>query len=172
MVVYEATTKQHFLKLARFAAKQDAGNLTLKSWRNMFPKAQANVIEFAKQQKPQLDIWVVEDEKGKIRLALSIEKRGSEYHPKETKILTHASLIADDTDYAADNTQYYEELHHHLFKVYPPQGYLVGEFWGNKKIVEWTKRFFGDNMQILRETEHPMFGKIYFYRISFTEEPK
>lgn len=172
MTVYEATAKKDFRKLAEFAVKQDVGNLTLKSWRNMFPEAQANAIEFVKQQKPQLDIWVVEDNTGTVRLALSIEKRGPDFNAKEVKLLTHAALVVDDKDYEEDNTQFYEELHHHLFKVYPPEGYLEGRFWGNQKIVEWTKKFFGENMKVFREAETAEFGKVYFYSISFAEEPK
>lgn len=80
---------------------------------------------------------------------------------------TYAFACIHDKDLKTNNPTYFQELLDYRIIRAVELGVKKGEYWGMEKIMNWTKALCGESMQVLKEAEHPVFGKVFFFVIDF-----
>lgn len=98
MVIYEATDREAYEKLAEFLQSQPQDALWVKCFRGVINKYTADWIEHLKKCQPWLHLFYVEDEKGNIRAIEVLQERGPKWHPLEPKMVTNIILLMDEKD--------------------------------------------------------------------------
>jgi len=170
MVVYEATTEEHLKKIVEFSETLPPESYLSRCWQR--GKGGYALTELSKIRQG-LQIFVCEDDQGKIRVVWMRERRGPEYNPLEPKMGTMANMIMDYDDYVNKEYRYMAELSFYLIKYnYYTLGIRYGEHWFPAEYIEMTKAVlaesFDKGFQILREEETPI-GKVYFIRFDFAK---
>lgn len=187
MTVYVATTKEHFRKVLAFLRRQPKDSFMYKCWQldamrspeirgklkfSEFRKIDltGRYFEAIKRERQRLEVFVCEDETGKIRLIAHIEKRAPD-GAKEPLVAMRLRAFIDQADLQSGNFKYAKECilwatrrGHDEFKV------SVAEYEVPDAFLPLMQGIYGDAMQIYKETEQPQqllpeLKKIYHVRI-------
>lgn len=177
MVVYEAEIESHYKKIVEWLKEQPRESFPFRCWEITAKQHQASLLDEdffrkVKQSLQGVDVFVCEDEKGRIRVVAFRERRGKDFNPKEPQIALGLRAIPDQGDFEA-NFKFVKEAvdwatrndfmkYHIETAVYDiPDRYLG-----------LMERIYGDALEVIKETEVPPIStlpelkKIYRARIS------
>jgi len=178
MTVYEATTREHYEKIAKFILQQPEDSMPFICWQQGF-KGKGHLpefIEILKKQKPYLHILWSEDDAGEVRAVISLEIREipNPLPWQGERLATMAFICVSNEDFENDNTQYHDELLDFLIREYSGitkpskiNAYVpTGEFWAYEKYYRWAQKLFKDSLTFIEERE-VLHGKIFRYKLDF-----
>lgn len=158
MVVYEATKKKDYKKIANFMQSQPSDSVWLRCFmRGRIRKKTVEFLEFVKKQISELRIFYIEDEKGNVRAVEILETRGA--LPKEPKIVTNVVTLPDEEP---DARLFQLELMREVAERCLKEGYHTAEF----VIREMDLPYLHPDAEIVRDFQFPFdVGKGYLCRI-------
>lgn len=160
MVVYEATEREHYKKIAEFLNSQPKASV----WLNCFTRGKnwdADYIREMKKRRERLHFFVCEDENGKVRAIELCETRGE--RAEEPKIVTNIVPFIDVEDRKNREYQFMKELADWVFHFWYKKGYLKGEGIIAEQELEIISEFKG--FALGDPLDFPPLGKIYRYTI-------
>lgn len=167
MTVYEASSKGDYDIIAKFILSQ-RGSIPFACWQGGF-KGEGHLVDSIERFKvhmPYLHIFWVEDEKGIIKVVISVHERMS---IEKVPVATYAFVCVDQKDWETNNGLYFKELLDYIIRNEAPKYRLErGEFFGLEKYANWTKELCGNSMETVGKMFSAELGEIvHAYTIDF-----
>ena len=167
MTIYEARQREHYEKIVDFLEKQPKESFAFqcmaKEIGEFFTDEQ---IEFLKEQKRFLHLFICEDDEKEVRVVGGFERRGFDPKLDEPKISTFILLSVSEDDLRKKEIKYFRELLDYLARyAYDEWGIEKSENWVPENLIEFVRELFGDSMEIIREGSSDLGwwkGKWYF----------
>lgn len=163
MPVYEATEKTHHTKILRFINSLPEESFPKRCWRS---GTEELTFEELSRLKQGLEVFVVEDDKSRIRAVAAWQRRGAEWNPKEPKITTGLIFIMDNDDFTKENTTYMQEFIEWAIPYQFKNGIELGEYFIGEKFMPMFLSCCKDAVEVLRDVDTPI-GKMFLVHFHF-----
>jgi hypothetical protein len=162
LIVYEATTQKELQKILDFVEFQADNSLSKFCWTRVRTiKQDFEGLDLINFLKDKIQFIVCEDEQGKVRVVWGARK--DDKHP----FGGGAFLLMDEQDYQEGNVEFLAKVFDDQIRKRFNNGLMSLTYWTSKKHLEFSQKICGDALQIIRDIESGIYGKLWHVKVDF-----
>jgi hypothetical protein len=152
--VYRIEREEDFKKFYDWLQKGDFDDLSLKCVKPWYDKYLKKLLSQKDYSKEEFNIFLLEDDKGEIKMAFSFEVR----FPEKDKIPVKTAVYAFTIFKKGSGKNEYNELIKYVCKWGYERGIFLADVWCADTLSEWNKELFGEFTKVIAEAEFPNVG--------------
>jgi len=121
------------------------------------------------ESKQGFEIFVCEDDEGRIRVVAGRERRGAEWNPNEPEASVYGFEAICYDDYIEENFTYRIALWRWILRFNIDRGIKISELWVPEKAIPLAQKLLGEAFTIKR-VEEELEGRPHLITIDLTKE--